>query len=67
MLRPELRVRFDAAVRRGLARAERDRAAELARIRPARRLTDEERKRIDGEIADPHAHRRAAAPEEDDP
>ena len=68
MLRPDLRARFDAAVRRGLTRADRERAADLARIRPARRLTDQERKRLHDRITAPRggAHWISSAAEEDD-
>lgn len=35
-IRPEIRARFREIVRRGIERAERERAEELARIRPDR-------------------------------
>ena len=42
-IRPEIRARFRAIVRRGIERADREQAEELARIRPYRRgsWTDE--------------------------
>ncbi|MEX2221401.1 MAG: hypothetical protein WEG40_06355 [Candidatus Rokuibacteriota bacterium] len=64
-LRPDLRARFQAAIRRGLARADREQAAEMARIRPARRPTAQDRGRVHDAITTPRARRPAAAREED--
>ena len=62
-IRPDVRARFRATVARGIARADREQAAELARLRPARRLTGEERRRLH---INPRARRPAGAREEDD-
>jgi hypothetical protein len=62
--RPDVRRRFQAVVRRGLARADRERAAELARLRPAPRQTVEARRRLHRQLTDPGAparRQRAAA------
>ena len=63
-IRPALHRRFQTVVRRGLAGADRERAAELARRRPVRRQTAEERRRLHRQITDPSAparRQRAAA------
>ena len=51
MTRAEIRERFLLVVARGLARAERERRAELARIQPRRRQTAAERARAHAVIA----------------
>ncbi|MDO8475046.1 MAG: hypothetical protein Q7W02_02425 [Candidatus Rokubacteria bacterium] len=43
-IRPDVHRRFQAVVRRGIARADRERVAELAALRPVRRQTDEARR-----------------------
>jgi hypothetical protein len=51
-MRRDLRIRFEAAVRRGLARADRARREELAQMQPPHRQTVEERRRVHAHLVD---------------
>jgi len=56
MIRADVRARFQAVVARGIARADRERLEELARIRPVRRRQSRAaRGRVHDEVAAPRA------------
>jgi hypothetical protein len=50
--RPDLQARFREVVARGLARAEREHRAHMARLRPRRKQTPAERRRLHAALTD---------------